>query len=155
MDDNFERMKDRLDDGGSHNVEVTEINSPNSDEDEEVLLYLSFPDFLQTKLFDEPKEIKLERLGTSNPSCEIDGIRFTGTNEFSLGTQLFFDIEQKGDEFLVGYSNKRIRFDLQFIPDYQKNEFESCNSQDRVANPVSFEVPEEVGEPTTKINLTV
>ena len=62
------------------------------DDEEEILLYVDFPDFDESNLFDLSTDATLELSGLmeTTPSCRINNLNFVGRHEINLGTQLFF-----------------------------------------------------------------
>lgn len=107
------------------------VESSEEDE-EEILLYVDFPDFDESNLFDLSTDatIELSGLMEATPSCRINNLNFVGRHEINLGTQLFFrskgngavgtsaqqhgSKEKKSCEYL-GKSNSVLRFKLQSI----------------------------------------
>jgi hypothetical protein len=72
-----------------------DVESPveaSEDDEEEILLYVDFPDFDESNLFDLSKDatIELSGLMEATPSCRISNLNFVGRHEINLGTQLFF-----------------------------------------------------------------
>lgn len=58
------------------------------EEEEEVLLYLDFPDFEDTTIVTNANEIKVAGIMSGNPKCTIDNLDFVGKHEVHLGSYL-------------------------------------------------------------------
>jgi len=103
------------------------------DDEEEILLYVDFPDFDESNLFDLSTDATLELSGLmeATPSCRINNLNFVGRHEINLGTQLFFRSNGHGAAgnskltqqhaskqescVYLGKSNSVLRFKLQSI----------------------------------------
>jgi len=103
------------------------------DDEEEILLYVDFPDFDESNLFDLSTDATLELSGLmeATPSCRINNLNFVGRHEINLGTQLFFRSNGHGAAgnskltqqhaskqescAYLGKSNSVLRFKLQSI----------------------------------------
>ena len=53
--------------------------------EEEVLIYINFPDFDSTTVITEATEIKLHGLLTNEPKCSIANLEFAGKHKLNLG----------------------------------------------------------------------
>lgn len=63
----------------------------NDTDEEELLIYLDFKQFLPfEELIDPDTQIKIIGLETENPICQINGRFYQGDYEFATGTKLFF-----------------------------------------------------------------
>jgi len=103
-------------------VEPTEESC--EEDDEEILIYVDFPDFDESNLFDLSPDATIELSGMmeATPSCKINHLNFIGRHEINLGTQLFFRSNGTGAQQgskescdYVGKSNNILRFKLQSI----------------------------------------
>ena len=77
---------------GERPMDVELPVEPSQDDEEEILLYVDFPDFDESNLFDLSTDAILELSGLmeATPSCRINNLNFVGRHEINLGTQLFF-----------------------------------------------------------------
>ena len=89
-----------------------------ADEDEE-LLRLDFPDFARSDLLQKAKKIVFGDLEADAPTCDVDGYKFIGRHEPSLGTQLMFELPKEpgvGRATYKGMCHHVIVFQLVSIP---------------------------------------
>ena len=83
-----------------------------SEDFDEMLVFVSFTNFEDSKFLANAKEIEFRCLETADPYCMIDGIEFSGKYEANLGTRLF--LSRKSGS-CVGQTAKRLRFDMKSI----------------------------------------
>jgi hypothetical protein len=69
----------------------TEVGTEESDDYEEVLVYVDFPDFDACNLLNETTTVELFDICGEEPRCKIGELNFSGQHEINLGTQLFVE----------------------------------------------------------------
>lgn len=130
MDDNDSRSSVHIhahDNEGEMPMDVEPPVGSSEEDEEEILVYVDFPDFDESNLFDLSTDatIELSGLMEATPSCRINNLNFVGRHEINLGTQLFFRtngtftqhtaaVSKESCEYL-GKSNSVLRFKLQSI----------------------------------------
>ena len=89
------------------------------DEEEEVLMFVEFSDFLDKQLLEGDLEIQLSNLEGKNPTSSVQGIQMTGQHEVNLGTMLMFSDTEATDgrqASFLGCSNNMLRFTVTDVP---------------------------------------
>ena len=69
------------------------------EEFEEILVYVDFPDFDECSLLNDTAHVTLQNILSPTPTCKINNLSFTGQHEINLGTQLFFECNDKGTQY--------------------------------------------------------
>ncbi len=105
-----------MNDQNSDENSAMQVDQQNESEYEEVLVYVDFPDFHRLNLLNNDTKIQLSDLAGPEPKCKInDSVNFSGEHQTNLGTQLFFQKDQKGN---IEYYDKTIsclKFQFQSI----------------------------------------
>ena len=98
--------------GGSQNDAAED-----SEEEIDELVRVDFPGFAKTDLLKNAKSVKFDGMLTDAPTCEIDGLKFIGHHEMSLGTQLVYRRPpDTGKDGFQGLCHRIIVFELVEVP---------------------------------------
>jgi hypothetical protein len=91
------------------------------EDSEELLCYLEFSEFEGQEFINNPnlRNLILNNIMESNPSCNIDQYKFKGTHKINIGSQLFFDTTKptNTNECCVGSTIKKVDFILSELPE--------------------------------------
>jgi hypothetical protein len=96
---------------GDHGMDVAV-----EDEFEEVLVFVTMPDFDECNLLTESTVVSVENVMSEEPVCKVNNLTFTGQHEVNLGTQMFFVSDpQTGEVRFVDKSINILKFTLKTI----------------------------------------
>lgn len=89
-----------------------------NDGEEEELVRIDFPCFAnRSDVIHKAKDIKFDGLMTDTPTCVVDGVKFVGRHEHSLGTQLVYQKPAApGTDGFRGLVHRVIIFEVAELP---------------------------------------
>ena len=98
-----------------------------NDGEEEELVRIDFPCFAnRSDVIHKAKDIKFDGLMTDTPTCVVDGVKFVGRHEHSLGTQLVYQKPAApGTDGFRGLVHRVIIFEVAELPPGESAEREA------------------------------